>query len=35
MFILCYNFIEDVTPIDKDKIEQQSDSKFIYYITST
>ena len=29
MFILCYNFIEDVTQTDKNTTEQKSDSKFI------
>ena len=29
MFILCYNFIEDVIQTDKNTIEQQSDGKLI------
>ena len=38
MFILCYDFIEDVTQTEKNTTEQQSDGKFIllnlYMVTS-
>ena len=30
MFILCYNFIEDVMQTDQNTIEQQNDGKLIF-----